>query len=236
MRILLGRANRSPARFIARALREDAYAVDLAASGEEVFAACQGVAYAAVLLHSDLPSLEGGSEPGNLDLCRKLRSRQIRTPILLLQAGAIPSASRLPPAGGATDVLFEPFALGVLRRRLGRLIRAASGGPGALAPTAPIGWAGLALDPRTRCARRDRQEFPLTRKEYALLELLLLRAPHPVTHADIVAQVWDGDFACDSNLIEVYMMRLRKRIDGSAGVKLLHTVRGIGYRVGTSKA
>ncbi len=190
MRILVGQADRRSANFIARALRECAYAVDLAASVEEILAACQGVAYAALVLHSDLAQRRGGPPLGASALCRELRQRHVRAPLLLLRSFA----------------------------------------------RAGLGWEGLRLDPSTCSARRDALQIPLTRKEYALLELLLLHAPRPVAHADIVAHVWGGDFEGESNLIEVYVARLRKRIDGRLGVKMLHTVRGFGYRIGEARA
>lgn len=231
MRILLGKAERSTARFLARALREDAYAVDLASTAPAVLEECEGIEYAAIILHSDLPSC--GEAADCFALLRQLRIRRVHTPALLIlasqrpgQASIAAAASADPLTGGADAVLHEPFALSEMRLRLRRLIRL--GAP----ITARSAWGGLALDPQTRCARRGPVEVHLTRREYALLELLLLRAPGTVTHADIVAHVWDGADGRDSNLIEVYMARLRRRLDQATGVKLLHTVRGVGYRVG----
>lgn len=238
MRILLGKSDLRTARFLGRALREDAYAVDLVAHGEALLAECQGVNYAAIVLHSELAPRAGADVParsGGMEMVRQLRARHIQTPILLLQAPE--SLTRSGPdsprtAGGALAVLQEPFTLAELRMRLRRLIRLGSGAP----PASSTAWSGLMLDPHRRCARRNEMEVHLTRKEYALLELLLLRAPRAVTHAEIIAHVWDGSFEGDSNLIEVYIARLRRRLDRLAGRKLLHTVRGIGYRAGKAEA
>ncbi|HUX66659.1 MAG TPA: response regulator transcription factor [Terriglobales bacterium] len=219
-------------------MRECAYAVDLAASVEEILAASPGVAYAALVLHSDLAQRRGGPPLGAPALCRELRQRHVRAPLLLLRSAAAAPG----PAPEADDTLAEPFSLQELRTRLHRLILL---GARSAAPQgerlrsfdrAGLGWEGLRLDPSTCSARRDALQIPLTRKEYALLELLLLHAPRPVAHADIVAHVWGGDFEGESNLIEVYVARLRKRIDGRLGVKLLHTVRGFGYRIGEARA
>ncbi|HVA63816.1 MAG TPA: response regulator transcription factor [Terriglobales bacterium] len=240
MRILLGQADRRTANFIARALRECAYAVDLAASADEILAASQGVAYAAILLHSDLAQSRGAPPLGSVAVCRFLRQHHVRAPLLLLRAaGPGAELARVPEAD---DILAEPFSLLELRTRLHRLILlgARNAAPQAerlrQLARAGLGWEGLRLDPRTCSARRDALQIPLTRKEYALLELLLLHAPRPVAHADIVAHVWGGDFEGESNLIEVYVARLRKRIDGRLGIKMLHTVRGFGYRIGAVQA
>lgn len=227
MRVLVGKADPRSARFIARALRENAYAVDVVHTLDGVVEASQGVGYAALVLHGAL----GAS--ASAQLCRFLREHQVHAPILLL------GAADFSAAGDADGHLAEPFTLRQLRDQVHRLV---AGGIRRTAATAAatdggkLSWGGLALDPGMRCARRENVEVALTRKEYALLELLLLRAPRAVSHADIVAHVWDGAFAGESNLIEVYMARLRKRIDGRARAKLLHTVRGVGYRVGNAEA
>lgn len=232
MRVLTGRADRRAARYIARALREDAYAVDMACTTREIHAACQGTAYAAFLLHADLG---GGSQRGYvpvLELCEQLHARFPRTPQLLIWSQP-PDAEQLAAArqAGVAAALIEPLELADLRRCLHAQIRKGSHNPEAQNAGA-LSWADLALNPRTRCAQRAQVEFPLTRREYALLELLLLRAPRTVSHAEIMAHVWGGDVNDGSNLIEVYMARLRNRLDRGWGKKLLHTVRGTGYRLG----
>ncbi|MGH9518049.1 MAG: winged helix-turn-helix domain-containing protein [Terriglobales bacterium] len=234
MRVLVGRADRRSARFVRRALREDACAVDVVGVASTMLKMCDGAVYAALVLHADLAGLRG---PAALELCRQLRLRMPHAPLLLLSPPGLLTAEAAQLAG-ATALLAEPIALADLRLRLRVLIRHASRSA-SLAFTSVGGalhWGGLTLDPSTRCARRDRREFPLTRREYALLELLLLRAPRPVSHADIVAHVWDGDPDGGSNLVEVYVARLRKRIDAAGDCKLLHTVRGTGYRLGAAEA
>lgn len=233
MRILVGRADRRSARFMSRALREDACAVDVATSAAALLKLCDGAMYAAVVLHTDVAGWRGAAA---LELCRQLRLHMPHTPLLVLSQAGLLTAETAQLAG-VTALLMEPVALAELRLRLRVLIRnaGASTRPAAVVAGGALHWGGLTLDPRTRCARRDRREFSLTRREYALLELLLLRAPRPVSHADIVAHVWDGEPDGGSNLVEVYVARLRKRIDGAGGAKLLHTVRGTGYRLGASE-
>lgn len=234
MRILTARADRRAGRYMARALREEGYAVDTAATARGVLAACQGAVYAAFLLHADLG--EGPqATPPVLELCRQLHARHPRTPQVLVHAHP-PGAEQVAAArqAGVAVVLAEPVELADLRRCLQAQIRKSSHHHDAQVAGA-LAWADLELNPRTRCAQRARMEYPLTRREYALLELLLLRAPDTVSHAEIMAHVWGGDSNDGSNLIEVYMARLRNRLDRGRGQKLLHTVRGTGYRVGVAE-
>jgi two-component system, OmpR family, copper resistance phosphate regulon response regulator CusR len=98
---------------------------------------------------------------------------------------------------------------------------------------ARLRYADLTLDRHRRRATRDKETIPLTSREFALLELLLLRAPELITRSEIVEHVWDCHFDSETNLVEVYINRLRQKIDQDRSVKLIHTIRGVGYRLGT---
>lgn len=234
MRVLLGKAERRTALFWARALREDAHAVDQVSSLAAVLSAAQAADYAALVLDADL---EPEMSPAGVR--RHLRAHQVNLPVLFL----LPAAHA---AGGVeeqtegdrrrTSFLREPFRVSELRARLRHLVYGAGAAAGHARAVTRVATTGLKLDPQSRCARHGTIEIELTRKEYALLELLLLRSPRPATHADIATHLWDRASVRDSNLIEVYVARLRRRLQRATGAALLQTVRGVGYRIGPEEA
>lgn len=221
MRILLVEDERKVASFIARALRENAYAVDLAERGEQALELAQGATYDAILLDLRLPDVSG------TEVCRRLREWGVETPILMLTARSLVEQKVEGLDAGADDYLTKPFALAELKARLRALIRRGFGRGGAT-----LRYADLELDRHRRRARRGEEPVPLTLKEFALLEFLLLRAPDPVSRSEIIEHVWDSHFDSETNLVEVYINRLRQKIDQDRAVKLIHTVRGVGYRLG----
>lgn len=221
MRILLVEDERKVASFIARALRENAYAVDLAERGEQALELAQGATYDAILLDVRLPDVSG------TEICRRLREWGVETPILMLTARSLVEQKVEGLDAGADDYLTKPFALAELKARLRALIRRGFGRGGAT-----LRYADLELDRHRRRARRGEEPVPLTLKEFALLEFLLLRAPEAVSRSEIIEHVWDSHFDSETNLVEVYINRLRQKIDQDRAVKLIHTVRGVGYRLG----
>jgi DNA-binding response OmpR family regulator len=218
MRILLVEDERKVASFIARALRERSYAVDVAASGEEGLELAATESYDAILLDIRLPGVSG------IEVCRQLRQRGLETPILMLTARGLVEQRVEGLDAGADDYLTKPFALTELEARVRALIRRGFG-----KSAATLRCADLELDRHRRRAKRGELGIPLTSREFALLEFLMLRSPDPVTRSEIVEHVWDCHFDSGTNLVEVYINRLRQKIDQDDDAKLIHTVRGLGY-------
>ncbi|MGH9710708.1 MAG: response regulator [Candidatus Acidiferrales bacterium] len=224
MRILLVEDERKVASFVARALRENAYAVDAAATGEDGLRLALENPYDAILLDVRLPGING------IDLCRKLRQAEIQSPILMLTARSLVEQRVEGLDAGADDYLTKPFALAELQARVRALVRR-----GFRRGEAKLRCADLELDRHRRSVTRGTARVPLTSKEFALLELLLLRSPDSVTRSEIIEHVWDSHFDSDTNLVEVYINRLRQKIDQGHGAKLVHTLRGVGYRMGAAE-
>lgn len=221
MRILLVEDERKVASFIARALRENTYAVDVAETGEKALEMATDAQYDAILLDVRLPRMSG------LEVCRELRQRGIESPVLVLTARGLTEQKVEGLDAGADDYLTKPFVLAELLARVRALVRR-----GFHSGNAKLSYADLSLDRHRRRATLGREVIPLTSKEFALLELFLLRAPELVTRSEIVEHVWDCHFDSETNLVEVYINRLRKKLEEGQSVKMIHTVRGVGYRLG----
>ena len=223
MRIMLVEDERKVASFIARALREDAYAVDVVNTGEGALQLIQDHPFDAVLLDIRLPGMSG------IECCRRLRQWNIDVPVLMLTARSLVEQRVEGLDAGADDYLTKPFEIAELLARLRALIRRASKG------NSNLSFADLTLDRRRRRVRRGQLVIDLTSKEMAILELLLLRAPDIVTRSEIIEHVWDCRFDSESNLVDVYMNRLRQKIEGADLPRLIQTARGVGYRLEVSK-
>lgn len=221
MRILLIEDERKVASFIARALRENTYAVDIAETGEKALEMGTDMLYDAILLDVRLPGISG------IEVCRELRQRGIEAPVLMLTARGLVEQRVEGLDAGADDYLTKPFVLAELLARVRALVRR-----GFHSGNAKLRYSDLSLDRHRRRATRGQDVIPLTTKEFALLELFLLRAPELVTRTEIVEHVWDCHFDSETNLVEVYVNRLRQKIDQNRPVRLIHTVRGVGYRLG----
>ncbi len=223
MRALIVEDDASLRRLIARGLQEDGHVADALADGRECAAYLRSTAYDVVILDLNLPHRDG------LDVLRDIRALPLLTPVLILTARI---DSRDVVAGldaGADDYLRKPFALDELHARLRSLIRR------------PKTWSedlmrcsDLVFDRRTREARRGARPIDLTSREIALLEALLRNAGHTVTREALFDAVWDRAADPGSNVLDVYARRLRLKLCASGEPQLLHTVRGIGFKLGTT--
>lgn len=221
MRLLLVEDDASIAESVATYLRRAAFAVDVAASGEEALALKAIHEYDLVILDIALPGMDG------FEVCRRLRAPG--DPVRILMATARDSVEdRI--AGldiGADDYVLKPYALGELLARVRALLRR----PSAHLPVV-LEVASLTLDTGTRIASRNGRHITLTAKEFAVLEYLMLHAGRVVTREKLSAHAWDDNYDSASNVIDVYVARVRKKIDAPDEQPLLSTVRGAGYRLG----
>ena len=218
MRILLVEDESDAAAVLAKGLREHAYAVDIARDGHQALEQTAINDYDLIVLDLLLPGIHG------LEVCRRLRAEGATTPILMLTARGEPDQRVQGLDVGADDYLPKPYHFPELLARVRALLRR---GPALASATLQI--EDLTIDTRTQQVRRAGRPIQLTAKEYALLEYLARRHGHVVGRADIAEHVWDDSFDPLSNLIEVYIQRLRRKIDDGEGVKLIQTRRGAGY-------
>ena len=218
MRLLLVEDEPRMARVLAKGLREHAYAVDVVGEGESALYQSAINDYDLIVLDVMLPGLNG------FEVCRELRTRGCAVPVLMLTARAEIDDRIQGLDSGADDYLTKPFAFRELLARVRALLRR---GP-RIDPT-EIKVDDLVLDTASHRVTRRGQQIELTAKEYALLEHLVRHAGQLVTRAQIAEHVWDESFDPFSNAIEVYINRLRKKIDEQRMIKLIHTRRGEGY-------
>jgi DNA-binding response OmpR family regulator len=224
MRILLVEDEPSAAQMLAKGLREQCYAVDVATDGEAAVYHAGINDYDLIILDVMLPLKDG------LEVCRELRAEGLNFPILMLTARDAPPDRVAGLDMGADDYLTKPFDFHELLARLRALLRR---GPALRPETVEI--ADLSIDMRARRVRRSGRQIELTAKEYALLEYMARRAGEVVTRAEIAEHVWEENFDPFSNLIEVYVQRLRRKIDEGHAPKLLRTRRGEGYVLAFAK-
>jgi two-component system copper resistance phosphate regulon response regulator CusR len=203
---------------LAKGLREHAYAVDVAPDGATALDSVAVNDYDLLILDVMLPGING------LALCSRLRAAGVTLPILMLTARGGPDQRVEGLDAGADDYLPKPYHFPELLARVRALLRR---GP-ALASSA-LSVDDLTIDTRGRRVQRAGRTIQLTAKEYTLLEYLARRQGDVVGRADIAEHVWDDSFDPLSNLIEVYIQRLRRKIDDGHAVKLIHTRRGAGY-------
>ena len=220
MRILLVEDEPDAARMLAQGLREQIYAVDVAADGDAALEMAYVNDYDLIILDVMLPGRNG------FEVCREVRQSGSSVPIIMLTARDAVEDRIEGLDTGADDYLVKPFDFHELLARVRALLRRRE----ALRPqVADI--ADLKIDMRARRVWRENEAIELTAKEYALLEYLAQRAGEVVTRSDIAEHVWDETFDPFSNLIEVYIQRLRRKIDDGHDVKLIRTRRGEGYVV-----
>ena len=218
MRILVVEDEKKLAHVLKQGLGEHGYAVDVAFDGEAAFEMAMTVDYDCVILDLLLPRRDGA------EICREMRRRGRRMPILVLTAQSATDRKIRLLDLGADDYLTKPFAFAELLARLRALLRR-----GSVEPSTVLRVADLELDPASRRVRRAGREIVLTAREFAVLEYLMRHAGHVVTRNMIADHVWSLDYEGASNIVEVYVNYLRRKIDQDFEPKLIKTLRGAGY-------
>jgi DNA-binding response OmpR family regulator len=223
MRILVVEDERKIANFIQKGLKEFGFAVENVGRGDEALEIILNNPFDAVVLDIMLPGRDG------LSVLRALRERSNAVPVLILTARGQISEKVEGLDLGADDYLPKPFAIEELAARLRALIRRQTG-----ENLVRYRTQDLTLDVATRIAQRGHRRIDLTGREFALLECLM-RAPGRVfTRAQLCQHVWEYQFDAGTNLVEVYIQRLRRKVDHGEEAKLIQTVRGFGYRIGNA--
>lgn len=218
MRILLVEDEPSAAKMLAKGLREHSYAVDVAENGEEALYQISIYDYDLVILDIMLPRKDG------FEVCREMRAAGSSVPVLMLTARDVVEDRIAGLDSGADDYLTKPFDFGELRARARALLRR-----GEALRSETLTVADLELDTRAKRVKRAGRDIQLTVKEYGLLEYFARNADRVLGRAEIAEHVWDENFDIFSNLIEVYVQRLRRKIDDGHDMKLFQTRRGEGY-------
>jgi DNA-binding response OmpR family regulator len=221
MRVLIIEDNPKMAGAIQRGLRENGYAADVCHQGFEGEDLAAGGEYDIIVLDLMLPDRDG------VEVCRNLRRRCIATPILMLTALSGTDDKVAGLDAGADDYLTKPFEFEELLARVRALLRRGEASEGRL-----LECDDLKLDLYTRRANRGDEAVELSNKEFALLEYLMRNPNRVLSRTQIAEKVWDMNFEPGSNVIDVYISGLRKKVDRGFGKELIHTVKGAGYRFG----
>jgi len=222
MYLLLVEDERRLAQVVRRVLEEEGHTVDLAHDGEDGLAMARDGSHDVIVLDVLLPGIDG------IELCQTLRRERLDTPVLLLTAlDSVDDRVRGLDAG-ADDYLPKPFAFQELLARLRALGRRKVQAREAT----QIHVDGLTLDLRRRRADREGRAIELSPKEFSLLELLMRNQGRVLTRTQILDHIWGYDYAADSNLVDVYVAYLRRKVDRGGGRRLIRTVRGVGYALG----
>jgi DNA-binding response OmpR family regulator len=224
VRILLAEDQRDTADLLAKGLREHAYAVDVVRDGPAALEAAELNDYDLIVLDVLLPGVNG------LDICRTLRGQKAQTPILMLTALDAVGDRVAGLDAGADDYLTKPFAFDELLARVRALLRRRP-----ILQQRTLVAGDLRIDTVTRRVTRGSRSIELTAKEYSLLEYLASRPNEVVTRAEIAEHVWDERYDPFSNLIEVYVQRLRRKLSDRNDGELIHTRRGQGYVFSTAE-
>jgi two-component system OmpR family response regulator len=220
MRFLVVEDDDKLARAMLRGLRHEGYAVDRAADGDAALMQAAVYDYDAIVLDLMLPGRDG------FEVCRTLRERDCWVPVLMLTARRGVGDRIRGLDAGADDYLPKPFDFGELLARLRALLRRVP----AERP-AQLRAADLVVDPATHEVRRAGVPVQLTAREFAVLEYLLRRAGQVVTRTDLLEHVWDENYLGSTNVVDVYVGYLRRKLEQPFGRSLIHTVRGVGFRL-----
>ncbi len=220
MRVLVAEDEPKLALLLARGLREEGYAVDLTHTGPQALGAASGTDYDAIVLDVMLPGIDG------FETCRRLREDEVWAPILMLTARDSIEDRVAGLDQGADDYLVKPFSFAELSARLRALIRRGD----SERPTV-LRVGDLELNPATRRVTRDGTPIDLSPKEFALLETFMRKPGAVFSRLDLLEHAWDYDYENRSNIVDVYVRYLRRKIDRPFGCDSIETVRGAGYRL-----
>ena len=220
MRVLVVEDEPKMAGLVKRGLEEEGFAVDVSGRGEDAVWMAGSTEYDVVVLDVMLPGLDG------FEVCRRLRADDVWTPVLMLTARDAVEDRVAGLDGGADDYLVKPFSFEELLARLRALARR-----GSAERPAVLEAGDLRLDPASRRASRGDVDIALSQKEYALLETLMRRPGVALSRLQLLEHAWDDTYENRSNVIDVYIRYLRKKIDRPFGTDTIETVRGVGYRL-----
>ncbi|MCX5749561.1 MAG: response regulator transcription factor [Candidatus Saganbacteria bacterium] len=219
MKILIIEDERKISAFIQKGLKAEHFTVETASDGEEGLFMAQEGDYDAVILDVMLPKIDG------ITVCKKLRINGKKCPIIMLTAKDSIEEKIAGLNAGADDYMTKPFSFAELLARIKALTRRKGTVSG------EIRVADLILDPDTFEVKRDKKNVVLSATEFKLLKFLMENSPRPVSKTRILEDVWGYDFSPESNIVDVYIKYLRDKIDKGSKKPLLHTVRGIGYKI-----
>ncbi len=220
MRILVAEQDQALGTFLERSFDAENYRVDLAADSEAAKAMADSQEYDAAIFDLNVAANEG------MDVLRHVRSRRESLPILVLSNRTRPEDRAQALDLGADDLVMKPFAFSELSARVRAMLRR-----GARAPETILRVDDLELNRVERIVQRAGRRIELTPKEFGLLEYLMRNVGQRVTRAQIIQHVWNLSFDTMTNVVDVYINYLRKKVDTGAEVKLIHTIRGVGYKI-----
>jgi two-component system OmpR family response regulator len=218
MRLLVAEDDVKLARALAKGMRHEGYAVDLAATGDEALTYTRVWDYDAIVLDVMLPGRDG------FDVCRELRKRDCRAPVLMLTARRAVTDRITGLDAGADDYLVKPFDFGELLARVRALVRR---GPRERPLQLQVG--DLRVDPATRTVTRDGEAVDLTPREFALIEFMAAHPGEVLSRARLIDHVWDMNYTGSTNIVDVYVGHLRRKLEQPFGSPLIRTVRGVGF-------
>jgi two-component system OmpR family response regulator len=219
MRVLIVEDDKKIAAFVVNGLKQSGFSVDCASDGDQALSHFRAVAYDAAVLDVMLPKLDG------LSLLRRLRDEKNLVPVLILSAKASVENRVAGLQAGGDDYLTKPFAFSELLARVQALIRRATH----VAEPAKLSAGDVTMDLLSREVTRSGQTIELQSREFALLELMLRNPGRPITKTMILEHIWDYNFDPQTNVVDVLVHRLRVKMDKDFPVKLIQTIRGVGY-------